>query len=213
MRNGDLSAYDGTTIAPNLINPFSAKLLDLFYPLPNYGPPGAVSNNYLATYAIPINSAQGDVRVDEVISPKHLVYARYTYKNRRLTTAPYGPPTLGEVSRPEVYNAFTIADNWIISPSLVNELRGGFTTSRSNITSPITGTQAAADLGLTFPPLPGPIPGLLHSSNSIIAGYREFHGSSYQHEPETKNRSDRGYADLDERQTHHEVRRGHSLFA
>ena len=87
MRNGDLTAYDGTTIAPNLINPFSTKLLDAFYPLPNYGPPGAISNNYLATYLIPIDSAQGDIRVDEAISPKHLVYARYTYKNRRLTTA------------------------------------------------------------------------------------------------------------------------------
>jgi hypothetical protein len=186
MRNGDLSAYDGTIIPASQINPFSAKLLDLFYPLPNYGPPGAVSNNYLANYSIPINSAQGDVRLDQAISPKHLVYARYTYKNRRLTTAPYGPPTLGEVSRPELYNAFTIAENWIISPSLVNEFRGGLTTSRSNITSPITGTQAAAELGLTYPPLPGPIPGFSTLPTVSIAGYEGIFGPATNTNPKQK---------------------------
>ncbi len=186
MRNGDLTAYDGTTIAPNLINPFSTKLLDAFYPLPNYGPPGAISNNYLATYLIPIDSAQGDIRVDEAISPKHLVYARYTYKNRRLTTAPNGPPTLGEVSRPEVYNAFIIAENWIISPSLVNELRGGLTTSRSNITSPLSGTAVAAELGITFPPLPGPIPGFSTLPTINLAGYEGIYGPATNTNPKQR---------------------------
>ncbi len=179
MRNGDLSAYldpanggsdnaltgyPGNIIPKSELNPFGQKLLNFFYPLPNYGPPGAIANNYLATYALPINSAQGDMRVDEQISSKHLVYVRYTYKNRRIIGLPYdasgnpGSPLVGNTSRPEIYNAFTTAYNWIISPSIVNELRGGFSAARFGASYGVTSQQAASYFGLTSPPLPGAVP-------------------------------------------------------
>ena len=169
MRNGDLSVYsDPLTPYPDNkipasdISPFAQKLLNLYYPLPNTGAPGAIVNNYLATYATPINSAQFDVRVDENISPKHMVYARYTYKNRRLTNFPKdangdpGSPAPGGTSLPEIYNSFVGAYNWLISPSLVNELRGGFSTIRRGYTSAFTAKGIADELGLTN--LPGPPP-------------------------------------------------------
>jgi hypothetical protein len=74
MRNGDLSAYlspanggsanqltgyPNNQIPASQINPYSQAALNLFYPLPNYGTPGAVANNYLANFAIPIKSNQG----------------------------------------------------------------------------------------------------------------------------------------------------------
>lgn len=179
MRNGDLSAYldpanggsanqlagyPGNIIPPGQLNAFGQKLLNFFYPLPNFGPPGAIANNYLASYALPINSAQGDIRVDRVVSPKHLVYVRYTYKNRRITGLPLdgggnpGSPLVGNTSRPEIYNAFTTAYNWVISPSLVNELRGGFSAVRFGASFGVTAQAAASYFGLTSPPLPGAIP-------------------------------------------------------
>jgi len=180
MRNGDLSVYldpanggaanqltgyPGNIIPPSQLNSFSQKLLNFFYPLPNYGPPGAIANNYLATFAIPINSAQGDVRVDEAISSKHLVYVRYTYKNRRVADYPKdttnevaGSPLVGTTSRPEIYNSFVAAYNWIVTPSVVNELRGGFSTSRVGYSTGLTAQESANMLGLTSPPLPQAIP-------------------------------------------------------
>ena len=172
MRNGDLSqyllpenggsanaltGYPGNIIPASQINPWSTALLNTFYPLPNYGPPNAVTNNYLATYAIPINSAQFDARIDEVISSKHLLFIRYTYKNRRVTNYPGfpgtpGTPLVGETSQPEIDNALTGGYNWIVSPSLVNELRGGFTRSRTNASFALTTQQVANQLGLTGPP-------------------------------------------------------------
>ena len=179
MRNGDLSAYlntslggdgvqltgyPGNIIPKSQLNPFGQKLLSFFYPLPNYGLPGAISNNYLASYALPINSAQGDIRVDENISSKHLVYVRYTYKNRRVTNYPKdtsgnpGSPLVGNTSNPEIYNALTTAYNWVISPTVVNELRGGFSDARFGFSYGVTSQAAAAYFGLTSPPLPGAIP-------------------------------------------------------
>jgi hypothetical protein len=193
MRNGDLSAYSDplTGYANNIIpasqiSPFAQKLLN-FYPLPNYGPAGAIANNYLASYAIPINSAQGDLRVDQLITPKHLVYARYTYKNRRILGDPTdnngnpSSPLLGGVSRPEVYNALTVAYNWVISPSLVNELRGGFTAIHRDVTFGVTSQQAVSELGLTA--LPGSTPPGDDIPTLSIAGFMGLHSPTADTNP------------------------------
>jgi len=174
MRDGDLSAYlssanggsanalngyPGNIIPPTMLSAYSQKVLSTFFPLPNYGTPGAVANNYLANFPIPINSAQGDARVDQMIGSKNLVFARYTYKNRRVLAVPIAPayanpgspslPTVGENSVPELDQALTIAWNYTISPTLVNELRGGFSTSVLSSTYGITAQQSATELGLT----------------------------------------------------------------
>ncbi len=78
-----LKRGQGNTIPASVLSPYSQKVPNTFFPLPNYGSPGAIENNYLANFPIPINSAQGDARVDQLIGSKHLIFARYTYKNRR----------------------------------------------------------------------------------------------------------------------------------
>jgi hypothetical protein len=203
MRNGDLSAYlnpnlggDGVELTgyPNnqipksQLNPYTQGLLNLLYPLPNYGPPGAIANNYLASYAAPIDSTQGDVRVDQSLGPKHMIFVRWTHKNRRITTPqgqgfyPSNPstPALGGVSRPEIYNSLATSYNWVISPSLVNELRGGFSVVSRNVTGGLTSQQAADALGLTVGPgaLPGPLPPGYDTPTVILAGFMGFQAQS-----------------------------------
>jgi Carboxypeptidase regulatory-like domain/TonB dependent receptor len=209
MRNGDLSAYldpsqggsdnqltgyANNVIPKDQLNAYSQKLLNFIYPLPNYGGPGAISNNYLATYAIPINSAQADARIDQSFGPKHMIFARYTYKNRRITDAErdgYGvnsnpsSPLLPTVSRPEIYNSFATSYNWVISPTLVNELRGGFSVVHRDVSFGITAQQAAATLGLTNGP--GALPGTLPPGEAIptlsIAGFMGIQGQANDTNP------------------------------
>jgi hypothetical protein len=195
MRNGDLSAYltpslggsanlltgyPGNIIPPSQLNPYTQKLLNFIYPLPNYGPAGAVANNYLAQYAIPINSAQGDVRIDQSLGPKHFIFVRWTYKNRRITIPQEdssflnpSSPLLGGVSTPQIYNSFATSYNWVISPTVVNELRGGFSVVHRNTTFGVTAQEAASILGLTVGP--GALPEAIPSGDNIptigIAGF------------------------------------------
>jgi Carboxypeptidase regulatory-like domain len=186
MRNGDLSAYSdpltgyaGNIIPANQISPYSQKLLNAFYPLPNYGDTSAVSNNYLASFNVPINSAQGDVRIDQALTSKQQLYVRYTYKNRRVLDYAKdannnpGSELLGSTSKPEIYNATTIAHNWVITPSVVNEMRGGFTKIHRNVSIDVTAQQAADELGLTN--LPGPIPPGDVVPTIAIAGFIGIH--------------------------------------
>ena len=203
MRNGDLSAYlnpdlggdgieltgyPGNQIPKSALNPYTQKLLNVFYPLPNFGPPGAIANNYLGIYPSPINSTQGDVRMDQSLGPKHMIFARWTHKNRRITTPqgqgfyPSNPstPALGGVSRPEIYNSLATSYNWVISPTLVNELRGGFSVISRNTTGGLTSQQSAAALGLTSGTgaLPGPLPPGYDTPTIILAGFMGFQAQS-----------------------------------
>jgi hypothetical protein len=203
MRDGDLSAYlsaanggaanlltgyQNNQIPASALNPFTQKLLSLLYPLPNYGPPGAIANNYLGTYQIPINSAQGDVRLDQNFGPKHMFYIRYTYKNRRIEIPqqqgfyPSNPssPLIGGVSTPQIYNSLAASYNWVISPTVVNELRGGLSVSHTNTTDSVTSQQAASYLGLTSGPgaLPGPIPPGYIIPTIVITGFMGYQAQS-----------------------------------
>jgi Carboxypeptidase regulatory-like domain/TonB dependent receptor len=209
MRNGDLSAYlntslggdgieltgyPGNIIPPSQLNSYTQKLLAFLYPLPNYGPPGAISNNYVGTYQIPINSAQGDVRVDQSLGPKHFIFVRWSYKNRRIEIPqqqgfyPSNPstPLLGSVSTPQIYNSLATSYNWVISPTLVNELRGGFSVVRRNFTDSVTSQQAANALGLTSGPgaLPGPIPPGYDAPTISIAGFMGYQAQSNDINPQ-----------------------------
>ena len=179
MRNGDLSAYLNTSLGgdgveltgyPNnqipksQLNPYTQSLLNFFYPLPNYGPPGAIANNYLGVYPAPINSTQGDVRIDQSLGPKHMIFARWTHKNRRITTPQgQGLPEqssstparrCGGVSRPEIYNSLATSYNWVISPTLVNELRGGFSVISRERHRRLTSAEAAAPWASQADPAP-----------------------------------------------------------
>ncbi len=201
MRNGNLSAYldpslggsanqltgyPGNIIPASQLNPYTQKLLNFLYPLPNYGAPGIISNNYLATYAIPINSAQEDIRIDQSLGSKHSIFVRYTYKNRRVTAAQgdgFGDtstPLLGGVSRPEIYHSLATSYNWIVSPNLVNELRGGFSVVSRNVTDAVTSQQAASALGLTSGAgaLPGAIPAGDDAPALFITGFMGYQAQS-----------------------------------
>jgi hypothetical protein len=193
MRNGDLSTYldsggaanqltgyPGNIIPASMLSAYSQRVLSTFYPLPNYGTPGAVANNYLASFAIPINSAQFDARVDQMIGSKNLVFARFTYKNKRQTGVPTAPafanpgtpsvPAVGANSLPELDTALTIAWNYTITPTVVNEVRGGFTESKTSNSYAVTAQGVANELGLTGLPQTPPA-GASIIPQIVVAGF------------------------------------------
>ena len=202
MRNGDLSAYllpenggssnqlfggyPGNVIPASQLNPFALAVMKEFYPLPNYGAPDLVANNYLATFADPINSAQGDVRIDELITPKHLVYARYTYKNRRVVNPPtdssgnISSPLVGTFNLPEIDSALTVAYNWVIGPSLVNEARGGFSRIHTNPSFAANTQEVVNALGLQDLPS---IPSTQDIPTINLAGFLGLHSADVDTNP------------------------------
>jgi carboxypeptidase family protein len=180
MRNGDLSALGGPVLDPGQISSLSKGILQYLYPLPNFGAAGATTNNYAAYFADPINSSQGDARLDEHISSRQQAFAHMTYKNRRLERAPFATPPstpsalLGAFSQPEIDYAVSGGYTFILSPTAVNEFRAGVAGNHYATTYGIKASAIASELGLSGYSVPtgDDVP------NVVLAGYQGTGGTA-----------------------------------
>ncbi len=177
MRNGNLTAYladqgvaavynpDGSPISNTSAVPvstISANLLHYLMPVPNYGVPGIYANNYQINFPSPISANQGDVRLDKVLSSKQSLFARFSYKNRQVITAPLpictftycaeaGSTLQGGYNTPEIDEGLTFAHNYIFSPKLLNEFRAGFNAQHTSETQSYSTSTLLTETGLTVP--------------------------------------------------------------
>jgi hypothetical protein len=160
QRNGNLSTLTGTgqsildpttgqpfpnnTIPSSRLNPSSLALLNSYYPLPNTTSGGS-GYNYQNLQSIPSNTNGFDGRIDQVINSKQQVYARFNWKNLLTNTV---NPLLPNDVDVEHDRSFLISHNFVISQSVLNEFRFGFTHSLLVPNFPIQGAAALSQLGL-----------------------------------------------------------------
>ncbi len=192
MRQGNLCSYlSGQGIAqvfqPNgtpipcgsvPINPVSANFMKYLLPLPNTGAASSYINNFAENLATPIASDQGDLRIDENITPRQSVFGRLTYKDRSVTTAPNpycpgfcetaGSPSTGAFSQPETDLGLAFAYNFVIRASLLNELRGGLSRYHLATTLDVNSQQILNEVGIVGIPNPSPygaVPSVVFGNN------------------------------------------------
>ncbi len=175
MRNGNLSSYlagqgvsaiyepDGVTpIDPaNVpVSQISANLLQVLMPTPNLGSADSYANNYQINFPSPISSNQGDVRLDHTLSSRQSIFARFSYKNRQVTTAPSaactftycaeaGSPLQGAYNTPEIDEGLTFAHNYIFTTRLLNEFRGGYNAQHTSETQSYSTSAILSQTGTT----------------------------------------------------------------
>jgi Carboxypeptidase regulatory-like domain len=130
-------AYPNLTI-PN-ISTFATTLLNRYYPLPNL-PTSLGGVNYQTLVPIPSNTDGFDARIDQVITSKQQMYARFNRKN--LTVNVVNPLLPNDVDT-EHDRSFLVSHNYDISSRLLNEFRYGFTDT---ILAPNFGIEGAAAL-------------------------------------------------------------------
>lgn len=176
MRNGNVNSYlarqgvgaiynaDGTPLDPTTVpvSAISQNLLTYLMPLPNLGDSSSYANNYQINFPSPISSNQGDVRIDKTISARQSLFARFSYKNRQIVTAPSqdcvytycaeaGSPLQGGYNTPEIDQGLTFAHNFVITPTLLNEFRAGYTAQHTSETQSYSTTDLLQQVGLTVP--------------------------------------------------------------
>jgi hypothetical protein len=133
-----------------------AALILQYYPLPNQG---GVDNFAFDNYAInvpnPILSDQFDIRIDHTINSKQSVFGRWSYKNgRRVDPSGLLLPAQTDF---EHDNQIVLAHNYAITPSLINELRGGISRRQNGGNFPLDGPAFMQQMGLN-PQQLGPFP-------------------------------------------------------
>jgi hypothetical protein len=172
MRTGNLTSYlngqgvsaisapDGTSLDPANVtpSPTAAAVLKYLFPAPNYGAPDSYANNYQINFPSPISANQGDIRLDRTLSSRQSIFARFSYKNRQVLTAPSaactyaycaeaGSPLQGAYNTPEIDEGLTFAHNYIFNQNLLNEFRGGFNIQHTSETQSYATTQLLGETG------------------------------------------------------------------
>ncbi len=159
---GNGFGFDPVTNAPisgqaNMIptgqfDPRATAILN-FYPLPNQS---GGDFNYVVNVPNPILSDQLDIRIDHTINTKQSIFGRWSYKNgRRINPAGLLLPAESDF---EHDNQIVLAHNYTITPSLINELRGGISRRQNDGAFPLDGPDFMQKLGLNSQQL-GPFPG------------------------------------------------------
>ncbi|HZR58860.1 MAG TPA: TonB-dependent receptor [Terriglobales bacterium] len=120
--------FPGNIIPSNRFDPIAHNLLSL-YPAPNV--PGALSNNYVRNDPGSINIDQGDVRSDYVINPRQQLFGRFSisHTNKFQQSPLPGLADGGNGTQGISYDSsrgLALGHTWTISPTIVNDLRGGF---------------------------------------------------------------------------------------
>jgi hypothetical protein len=130
------------------------KLLS-YIPLPNFGAPGQIFNNFATTVPETSNADQYDGRVDYNINDKHHIFGRYSAANFALN----GPGAFGEeAGGPAPYSfagnsqamnqSLALGYTYSISPGLIADFRFGFYRYRVHNLPNGFGTTPALDAGL-----------------------------------------------------------------
>ncbi len=133
-------------IATSCLDPTGLKLLSL-YPNPNIpsavaaqGLPGSWTGapNYQFVYSVPNNTYSYDVRIDHTINQNNRIFGRFSDYTVNRQDPPWTGNFLagnGNFATQYHIRGKSVALSWtdVLSPSLLNELRGGF--SRDNATA------------------------------------------------------------------------------
>jgi hypothetical protein len=163
--------FPGNIIPASRLDPISHAVAQL-YPAPNV--PGALANNYIVNALGREQIDQMDVRVDHNISVRQQIFARFSLSQ----TDRFQQPPLPGLADGGSYSTGNYLDDtrgavlgytYTISPTMVNELRGGFNREHYVDNTPAYG-QVYPSAGLAVPGVP---------DNATVNGLTLFQISSY----------------------------------
>jgi hypothetical protein len=157
----------------------SAVAVEGLLPLPNFGAPGALSRNYFYQPPRSSNTDQGDVRVDQIISAKDNLFARFSIADTSTPGVGSYPGFIGGGSD-SIDNSEQAVISYIhiFTPTLVNEARFGFIRHNGSSFGN-TGEGRAYALAHNLASLPSPLPGFPSISfiyAGTVSGSAEFSG-------------------------------------
>ena len=138
-------------IPANLIDPIGRKVAG-FSPAPNTGAPGQLDNNYVSDPTSRNQTNQFDVRLDHTVNSALNLFGRYSMVNTHL----FSPPPRPGYSEGSQSDAFGTSQNrtqglatgltWVIAPSLLADLRFGYSNGAYYQEPPLAGSPCPEEL-------------------------------------------------------------------
>jgi hypothetical protein len=181
------SPYVNNILPASAVDRVGQELINL-YPLPNANNP-ALEYNYLSEPVRSLNEGKFDIRLDENISAKDTLFARFSYDQAE-SYVPGGAPGFAEAgafaSNQSIQNHArnaAISETHLFSPNTVNQMSFGYNRIFDYITSQGTGSCYAQTLGIPGANLGGNSCGLTSVEMSTYyslgdRGYTPFVGGT-----------------------------------
>ena len=163
-RRGDFSAlglqirnpitnavYADGRIPASAINATSTKIIERFYPLPNYGDTATLAaGNFRTTLPRPFDKPYYMTgRIDHKIGNNDSIFARYTVNQQSVGVWEGNLPSFGPRRQFRRNKALTLVYTHSFTPTLLNEARFGHTFNNNPLEGPLNGLEVVKDLGIT----------------------------------------------------------------
>ncbi|MFT4113819.1 carboxypeptidase regulatory-like domain-containing protein [Silvibacterium sp.] len=168
FRNGDFSSLLNGSNPITIINPYTGQAFannqipasmissaaqtwqNLFYPDPNYGTADNYISNFRGTYPQNVYTNRYYLRSDYQVSQNNTMFARVGYIRSSPEVLDSGlPPSLTgyRVQRRQTWQG-VISDTWVLSNSLINVAKVGFTHTFNSFGGAIHGQPLIDELGI-----------------------------------------------------------------
>ncbi len=143
--------FPGAQIPANRLNPVSQKIQDRFYPLPNVGDTSVLtSRNFYKEFTGPPSSRvwHGQARLDQRISDRDYFYGSFNAHQIQVNSWEGSLPAFGPRLQKRQSKSASFAYTHTFSPTMVNELRVGYTFGNNPVEGPLNGNEVVRYLGL-----------------------------------------------------------------
>jgi hypothetical protein len=177
--------FRNNQIPSNLISPVSQAVQSYFFPLPNTGPPGAVSSNWQAQYHGTTgftNYDHLDARVDYNISKRDAIFGRVSWRRMPLDYTDLYPLHVTQLRRTK---SAVFSWNHTITPAAVNEFRFGATFHVNPYFADVIGSDLVKQFGIQGISTTGIHDAPIFDFASFTSIDLDSVDDSYQNNPET----------------------------
>ncbi|MEJ7608083.1 MAG: carboxypeptidase-like regulatory domain-containing protein, partial [Bryobacteraceae bacterium] len=156
------SQFAGNRIPADRISSQARALINLL-PLPNAGAPGAINNNFTAQDTDRYDADQFDVRVDHHVNNSFRYFSRYSFADfRRVAPAAFGRDVGGPGLSGLLFSGQAPARNqnavggfnYVLNPTLLTDVRFGYTKYKVNVLPLDFGRNTAQEAGIPNVNLP-----------------------------------------------------------
>lgn len=146
--------FPNNQIPASMISPVAQALQSALYPAPNFGPPGQLAGNFRDQ--MPGQNGfsvydSGDGSLLYRISPQDSVYFRNSYRDLPVTSFEGPLPATGNYVEHRIAASGVVSETHLFSPSLLNELRLGYTDMRLNYNMAFSGYNLLSQAGMQGP--------------------------------------------------------------
>ncbi|MBI3684493.1 MAG: carboxypeptidase regulatory-like domain-containing protein [Acidobacteria bacterium] len=132
------------------LNPVAQRFQERFYPLPNFGPPDSLANNFRLISPAPGKENIADARIDHRLHDKNNLYVRHGWRQFPSKNFDTLLPATGPYNQLRTFRSIVVSDTHTFSPRLINEFRFGYMTENTVYRgTPLRGKDVIRALGLT----------------------------------------------------------------